>query len=107
MRKAFRTVPVLLILLGLALPVWGEVQPAPAVSSAAVCSAPAAALPWLAPPPLFRTTGCGTCSDTPCNGLPLGATCATSGTCIGIFVGGHPRTCSDGSGYQCLCDLGQ
>src|SRR5882724_846028 len=105
MRTTLRLVPVLLSLLCLALPVWGEVPSTPP-SSGETCPSFAAGLPALQPPPFLATTlGCGPCSDPGCYPGTPGVTPCDSpdgpGTCFGLAVGGHPLIC--GGGYQCVC----
>ena len=75
MRKLLCIVPVLLVLLSLAPPTWGE------------------------------TPVCGSCSQPCCVGKPLGAYCGTPGFpayCSGFTVGGDPVLCPSGN-YYCGC----
>jgi len=114
MRKTLFVVPVLLSLLGLALPALGETPPTPAAPAGLavnLCPAPAASapLPELLPQPFFKTDLCGSCSDPGCPNNPLGTSCSVSGFsghCSGIAPGGQPQHCPDSRVYcTCLTDL--
>lgn len=107
MRKFRVVAPIFASLLYLAVPVWGETLSAPEMQSAGVCPAPAASgtLPGLLPQPLFKSTGCGSCSDPGCQGVPLGMFCGFRGApayCTGLIVGSETLMCPEG-GYECRC----
>ena len=112
MRKLLCAVPVLLFVVCLALPAWGE-PPAPAVPlpvAGALC--PVSSLPGsaslqdLIPAPKLKTVTCGDCSGV-CTGLSPGADCTTEenepGYCLGFFVGTTRVNCPGTQFAQCSC----
>jgi hypothetical protein len=112
MRKVLSAIPILLCLLGLALPAWGESLGAPAAPSSPAggfCSAAAssglASLPDLIPSPELRTGTCGPCRD--CFGSSPNDSCIDSngdlGTCFGLKEGNKPRLCPGTPLYECVC----
>jgi hypothetical protein len=108
-RKTLSTVTTVLSLLGLALPALGQTPTVPMAPAPKLCPAPASSpvLPALQPPPFFKTTGCGSCSDPGCPGQPLGTACGPglAGTCAGIVTNGHVWTCPGTSDIMCTCLL--
>jgi len=113
MRKTLCAVPVLLCLICLALPAWGEAPAAPASPSpvaGALC--PAASLPGsaslqdLIPAPVLKTVTCGDCSGS-CTWLSPGATCTTAnneaGFCLGFYVGTNRVNCPGTQFAKCTC----
>jgi hypothetical protein len=109
-RKTLSAVPVVLSLLGLAMPALGQAPTVP-VPAPKLCPAPASspALPALQPPPFFKTTLCGFCSDPGCPGNPLGTPCGPGlgGTCSGIFIKDHLQPCPGTTAPLCTCLLGE
>jgi hypothetical protein len=109
MRKALYAVPVLLCLLGLALPVWGETPSVPSSPARGFCPAAAssglASLPDLIPAPELRTGTCGACMD--CFGSSPEDPCTTSngepGVCFGLKVGNTILYCPNTQLYRCVC----
>lgn len=112
MRRALCVVPVLLCLLGLALPAWGK---APATSdvlsslAGSICPASSTpgstGLPDLIPTPLFKTGQCGDCSGA-CSGHNLLDSCSTEtgiGQCFGLRDGNVILFCPGTTLYQCAC----
>jgi len=108
-RKSLCAIPVILSLLGLAMPALGQ-PPSVPVPAANLCPAPASspALPNLQPPPFFKSTLCGFCSDPGCPSNPLGTPCGPSlaGTCAGIVRNGLVQYCPGTSDIMCTCLLG-
>jgi hypothetical protein len=114
MREKLSAIPVLLCLLGLALPAWGEIPSAPVVSLplagplCPVSSTPgSAALPAFIPAPKFKSLyfcGCG--ADASCLNRHPGDSCnGQPGFCAGLQDGntvlgcpGEPET-----SIQCQC----
>ena len=118
MRKTLCAVPILMMLLCLALPAWGETPAAPVVpwlQSRDHCLASATpgstTLPGVIPPPEFKTVVCGGCSDSVCRNHPPGYPCTAStgepGTCTGFQDGNDYEYCPENtprpSGYRCVC----
>ena len=112
MRKSLYAFPVLLGLLGLVLPVWGETPAAPAVPSPlagssclAAASSGIASLPDVVPAPELRTVTCGACLD--CFGSSPGGSCVDSsgspGVCFGLRNGTNNLFCPGTHLYQCVC----
>ncbi|HEX4966110.1 MAG TPA: hypothetical protein VF173_35195 [Thermoanaerobaculia bacterium] len=113
MRKALCAVPVLLSLICLTLPAWGETPAAP-VATLLVAGArcPVSSLPGSAslqdviPAPELKTVTCGNCSGV-CTGLSPGAACTTenneAGFCLGFFVGTTRVNCPGTQFAKCEC----
>ena|SRR5258708_7239835 len=114
MREKLSAVLVLLCLTGLALPAWGEVPLAPAVSlplAGHFCPASSTpgsvALPDFIPAPNFKTNyfcGCG--ADASCLGRHPGASCnGQPGLCAGLQEGNTVLGCpgEPADSIQCQC----
>ena len=72
------------------------------MTSASGATSPAE-LPGLIPPPVSRTSHCGTCSVTPCKNANFGQACAASGH-IGACRSQSGDTCpTDPTNFQCDC----
>jgi hypothetical protein len=118
MRKTLCAVPVLMMLLCLALPVWGESPSAPPVPSPLAGARPVSStsgsvvLPDVIPVPVFKTLRCngsgqcGGCSGS-CAGLDPGCSCLAengqAGQCFGLQVGSDIPYCPRTTKYQCAC----